>query len=318
MAAHAHHAVISLTMDKPYYISGEVINGTTGIVVSTPIPASAIKIRFKGYEKTHIENTYKDSDGNIHTNVYKDDKTFFNQEVVLYQINQVLPPGTYNYPFQYHLPAGLPGIFFDERREWDGDKVKGMIVYKVKVWLEMPGAGKKKELKKSEKIVISEALCRQITPMHDTKEKGFMFAKGKLKMSYALDKNVFCPGEQIPVKVKVDNESTKKVNHIKIKLMRDLQIRAKGFSKRITEEMNRMEFEGVGEKSAMDKVIPFTVAGNVFPTSLGHLVQCQYHLDIECDVPMAFDLEHHVPVVLALMPSVPMAINLYATYTPIH
>ena len=115
-----------------------------------------MKIRWKGYERTLIENTYLDANGQKQQRKYKEEKEFFKQEAILYAMPQGMPPGHYNYPFFYQLPAGLPGIFFDERKEWDNDKVKAAIVYKVKVFLDVPG----KDLKKTERICISEALCK--------------------------------------------------------------------------------------------------------------------------------------------------------------
>lgn len=246
------------------------------------------------------------------TKRFKQEKTFFKQENVLYMIGALLPPGHYSYPFNFQLPGGLPGIFFDERREWDNDKVKGAIIYKAKVFLDVPG----KDLKKSEKIVISEALCRTPQALHDHKEKGFMFAKGKLRMDYWLAKNVFSPGEPVQVKLRIENDSSKTVKAIKVKLMRDLKIKSEGYVKHITEEISKDTWAGVPEKSTTENVFNFAINPNVFPTTHGSLVECDYHLDIECDVPMAIDLEHHVPIVLVLMPTAPMPISLYATYTP--
>lgn len=42
-------------------------------------------------------------------------------------------PGMYQFPIQFQLPPGLPGVFFDKRRESDGDDIKAAIMYKVKV-----------------------------------------------------------------------------------------------------------------------------------------------------------------------------------------
>eukprot|EP00727_Mastigamoeba_balamuthi_P012795 m51a1_g8138 hypothetical protein (321) ;mRNA; f:16554-18062 len=316
----ADKGTIKLLLDKPYYVAGERVAGTVNIDLMMPVQASAVKIKWTGYERTVIQYTIvetgttneegeTETEAKVETVRVEDENTFFKNEAVLYQINQVIPAGHYNYPFSFQLPASLPGIFFYHRK--CADEVKAAIVYKVKVFLDVPG----KDLKCSQKIVISEAVCRAMTPLHDKKKKRFLLATGKLKMEYWLEKNVFCPDEVVPIKVKVDNESSKKVNHIKAKLMRDLKVKAKGETRTLTEEVSRDTFEGVDKKSELEKVFNFKLP-NVFPSANGKLVQCNYHLDIECDVPMAFDLEHHVPVTIALMPSAPMAIDLYASYTP--
>ena len=67
---------------------------------------------------------------------------FFKQDIILQQFNGgVITPGAYSLPFQYQLPAQLPGVFYDQRKEMDGDKVKGAIMYKVKVCLDIKGSG---------------------------------------------------------------------------------------------------------------------------------------------------------------------------------
>ena len=81
-----------------------------------------------------------------------------------------------------------------------------------------------------------------------------------------MDTNVFLPGSPVPVRVKVDNESSKKVNHLKVKLMRDLKIKAQGFTKNITEEISRDEWPGCGEKSKLEGTYNFAIKPGVFPT----------------------------------------------------
>jgi len=240
-------------------------------------------------------------------------KIFFNQSLILYKIGSTMPPGKYNYPFLYQLPPNLPGAFYDERKEFDGDKIRGAIVYKIKVFLDMPG----KDLKYGQAIVVAEPVMRQIVPISDHQEKGFMFASGKLKMDIVLDKNVFVPGEIIPIKVHIDNESSKVVNSCKVKLMRKVQVRAKHYMKAHTEEVCRQQYEGCPPKTKKDIILSFPFpATQIYPSTRGHLVQCNYYLIIECDVPMAFDLESKPDILIALLPAPGQVINLYSNYMP--
>eukprot|EP01105_Mastigella_eilhardi_P018632 TRINITY_DN4326_c0_g1_i1.p1 TRINITY_DN4326_c0_g1~~TRINITY_DN4326_c0_g1_i1.p1 ORF type:complete len:329 (+),score=93.17 TRINITY_DN4326_c0_g1_i1:39-989(+) len=304
---------LKLLLNKPFYIAGERIDGTVELDLRTSASRAQLKLRWKGYERTLIEEYVLESDGGRKLKKLKDEKTFFKQETVLYDMGTVvMQPGHYSYPFTYQTPPNLPGVFFNEHKELGGGMVKSAIIYKVKVYLDVPG----KDLKKTEKICISEALCRTPQPLHEHKEKGFMLSKGKLKMDYWLPKNVFCPGEPVQVRIQVDNESSKKVNHIKVKLMRDLSVTAGGISRSFSDVLYGEEWPGVGEKSKLENTYNFMIKPDVFPSTNGHLVKCHYHLDMECDVPMAVDLEHHVPIVIVLMPAMGVPINLYASYTP--
>jgi len=315
---HNHAAgSINLALDKPYYLGGEFINGTVDILLTQLVPnVQAVCLKFKGFERTLIENTVMERQGDntkMVTHKYKDEKIFFNQNLVLYKIANNMPPGKYMYPFSYQLPPNLPGVFYDERKEFDGDKIRGAIVYKIKVFLDMPG----KDLKYGQAVIVAEPVMRQIVPMKDHQEKGFLFASGKLKMDVAMDKNVFVPGEIIPIKVHVDNESSKVVNHCKVKLMRTIHVKAKHYHKSHTEEVCRQTYEGCGPKTKRDFILSFPFpAAQIYPSTHGNLVQCKYFLVIECDIPMAFDLESKPDILIALLPAPGQIINLYNNYMP--
>eukprot|EP01113_Clastostelium_recurvatum_P040060 TRINITY_DN618_c0_g1_i5.p1 TRINITY_DN618_c0_g1~~TRINITY_DN618_c0_g1_i5.p1 ORF type:complete len:319 (-),score=84.73 TRINITY_DN618_c0_g1_i5:93-1049(-) len=313
----SHHGSIRFIVDKPYYMGGEQVTGRVEITINHHVhEARAVMVKWKGFERTMVENTVtrQGADGNPVTEVqkFKDEKTFFKDEVMLFSFQgRGLAEGVHTFPFQYNLPPTLPGVFYDERREHDGDKIKGAIVYKVKCWLDMPG----KDIKRTEKIIISEAVTRMPTPIHESNKKSFMFAKGDLKMEVDLPKNVYVPGETLPVHVRVNNESSKKVDALKVKLMRKVIIRAKHFTKEHVHEVHRAKYAGVDKKTDKVETLVFTLANDVYPSTEGHLVRCQYHLDVECDVANAFDLEVHPKITIALMPAPGAPVALYHNYS---
>eukprot|EP00727_Mastigamoeba_balamuthi_P012796 m51a1_g8139 hypothetical protein (204) ;mRNA; f:19361-20199 len=188
-----------------------VCQGAVSICLETPVRATVLRIKWTGVESTQIDRAiYPTSE---QSPIVEEENTFFKNEAVLYQINQTMPAGHYNYPFSFQLPAGLPGRFFDDRKLKNGDRVNVSITYMVKVCLVIPGA---KDLKCSHKIVITGAVVHAMVPLHDKKSKRFLTATGKLKMEFWIDKSVFCPCEVF-----------QKVDHIKVKLMRVLRIRAR-------------------------------------------------------------------------------------------
>jgi len=219
-------------------------------------------------------------------------------------------PGPASFPFSFQLPRDIPGVFFHERKELDGDKIRAAIVYKAKCWLDMPG----KDIKYTEKFVVAEAVAQAVLPVHEENKKSFMFAKGNLKMSVDLIKNVYVPGEVVPIKVSVHNESSKKVEHLKVKLMRTVIIRAKHMKKQQTSELHRQVFDGVAEKSNKDVVLNYPIDPNVFPSADGKLIDCKYHLDVECDVARAIDLEVHPKILIALLPAAGQTVSLFKDY----
>eukprot|EP01112_Ceratiomyxa_fruticulosa_P019128 TRINITY_DN6210_c0_g1_i1.p1 TRINITY_DN6210_c0_g1~~TRINITY_DN6210_c0_g1_i1.p1 ORF type:complete len:368 (+),score=77.97 TRINITY_DN6210_c0_g1_i1:137-1105(+) len=308
---------IFVVVDKPYYLGGEMVTGRVDIVVRRMIPsARSACLQWKGFERALIQNTIQRQNPAGGPPIrekksYLDEKTFFKQQLVLFSFGGAgLAPGNHTFPFQYQLPVDLPGVFYDERRELDGDWIKGAIVYKVKAWLDMPG----KDIKTHQKIVVSEAVTKQIHPLHEENRKSFLFAKGELSMKVDIQKNVFIPGEPIPVAVHVSNTSSKKVEHLKVKLMREVTVRAQGHEKKHVAEVHRKVFPGVDKHETKDQVLLFELAPNIFPSTEGRLVQCRYHLDVECDVAMAIDLEVHPKVTVALLPAMGVPVLIYQNY----
>jgi len=135
-------------------------------------------------------------------------KYFFDSKLVLFEVpnHAILPQGIHCWNFSYTLPPNLPSIFFEKYIEFDGDKIKAAIEYKVKVFVDMPGS----DIKAKEKLIIAELLTQRVMPVAETKVKSFAFVKGKLKFSGEVGKDVFIPGEIIPLHLKVVNETKKK------------------------------------------------------------------------------------------------------------
>jgi len=186
---HQQHpaGTINFSCDKPYYLGGEFVNGNVDINLVQIVPnVQAVCLKLKGFERTRIEQLRSEKRGEQMvwvTDIFKDEKIFFNQTVILYKIGNNMMPGKYTFPFSYQLPPNLPGVFNDQRKD-----VRGAIVYKLKVFLDMPG----KDLKYGQAIIVAEPVMRQIVPIKDHQEKGFIFASGQLKMDVMMEKKCIC------------------------------------------------------------------------------------------------------------------------------
>jgi len=304
-------------LEKPYYLSGEMVVGRVDLDIKEHVHhAKHLMVKWKGFERTLIENltTVATPNGNeIRRDKHKQEHVFFKQDLCLASFHgDNIPPSKGSYPFSFQLPQGIPSVFFDERKEGDGDKIRAAIVYKVKAWLDMKG----KDIKHTANVIVTEAVTKIIHPIHEEKKKSFLLTKGELKMKVDLEKNVFIPGEVIPVKVSIHNETSKNVDAVKVKLMRKVTVRAHAFKKEHLHEVHRMKYEGVHGKSNKDLICNFQLDNRVYPSADGKLVDCEYHLDIECDVAMAFDLEVHPKIKIALLPAAGQPVFIYDSYTP--
>lgn len=307
---------LELVLDKPYYLSGEVVTGRVDLTINKPISfASALKAKWTGFEKTLIENT-RIVDEKPVQDVYKDEIKFFKDVIVLANFNGPVNPGAYTYPLQYQLPTNIPGVFYDKRKESDGDDIKCAVVYKVKIHLDMPG----KDIKKKIHLIVSEAVTQQMKPLHDEVKKGFTLStgRGKLFMTTDVYKNVFIPGEELSIAVDIKNESNKDVNQLKVKLMRKVIVRAKGRTKTDLREVHRQVYPHKIEpkEGKFQGELKFKIPHDVHPSCDGKLIDCKYNFDIECDVPMARDLESHPDITIALLPAPGQPVLLYQNYQP--
>jgi len=182
----------------------------------------------------------------------------------------------------------------------------------LKAYVDMPGS----DIKAKEMLIISELVTQRVMPVAQTKVKSFAFTKGKVQFTAEMGKDVFCPGEIIPLRVKVTNPTAKKVSSVKVKVYRTLVVRAKGFKKTNTKEIVRFKFPGIEKKTDADLVYQLQLPKEVYPSTDGKLVECAYFLDMELDFPMAFDMNVTPKIVLALLPSPSEPIWLWNSYTP--
>jgi len=259
---HNHSAGwVQLAMDKPYYIGGEVIRGTVTLNLHKNIPAHAVKIKWKGSEKTYIENTVDNF-----TTFHVGHKEFFKSETILWQVphqTTVIVAGVYVWNFCFNLPPNLPSSFFEKYIEFDGDKVKGAISYKVKVFVDMPGS----DIKAEEKLIIAEFLSQRVLPVAETKVKSFAFSKGKIQFTGEMGKNVLVPGEIVPIHIKFTNPTSKPVQGIKIKLIRQLSITAKFITKPTSKEMSVWKFPGQASGVDWDGIVEIQLPERIYPSS---------------------------------------------------
>eukprot|EP01099_Mayorella_cantabrigiensis_P006815 TRINITY_DN581_c0_g1_i1.p1 TRINITY_DN581_c0_g1~~TRINITY_DN581_c0_g1_i1.p1 ORF type:complete len:193 (-),score=50.19 TRINITY_DN581_c0_g1_i1:536-1069(-) len=167
---------LKIHFDKPYFHSGELLSGRVKMTIEkTGVKGSEMKLKLKGFEKTYVEHTVHDEHRDPYTDVYKDDKTFFREIIPLadFRTFPEIPPGTWEYPFQFQLPSNLPSVYSRELKEGDGDDVKAAIVYKAKAFIDMPGS----DIKELSHFIIAEPVTKEIKEIKEEKHKSFTFAR---------------------------------------------------------------------------------------------------------------------------------------------
>jgi len=166
-------------------------------------------------------------------------------------------------------------------------------------------------------IIIEPNLkSNQIIPVNYHQEKRFLFAFGKVKMDITFEKPAFYnPGDMITIKLHLDNDSSKTVDACKVKLMRYIKVKAEDLCERHSIEVCRQQYEGCAPESKHIADLTFAIPPNIFPTTHSDQISNSYSLIIECDIPMAFDLESKHDINIALLPK-SGDVKLYTGYLP--
>ncbi|KDO16364.1 hypothetical protein SPRG_18106, partial [Saprolegnia parasitica CBS 223.65] len=99
---------IRVSVDKPHYISGELITGSLQVDVLEPIDCNEIIVIVKGKEKVSWTEHESRTDDHGHEKAVElklsERHKIFNQKLVLFNVEHHISPGQYVYPFQYQLP----------------------------------------------------------------------------------------------------------------------------------------------------------------------------------------------------------------------
>ncbi|KAL0484535.1 hypothetical protein AKO1_011593 [Acrasis kona] len=297
---------INITFDKDVYRPGEMINGAVRLSILRNINAKCLNVKIEGIEFASKLRTEYDDNGGFDPNsheaprAWRDERReIFSEIKALQEFSKKsdLPIGTYDYKFQHLLPTNLPGSFHYMSKNITAD-----VKYRVKVWM---------ELKEGSKVAVEsllnvyEIINRPPRPVVETREKSFVFGgRGKLQIKLNLDKDIFFLGEKMAVKLNVDNQTRKDVSHLRIKLMRTINVKVNDDQGTHVEDVCRTSYPGVKAKTTFNDIVYFDIPANLEsdPTSSGHLCQNLYHLDVECEVARAFDLRIHPKIIIASSP----------------
>merc|ERR1711998_131755 len=148
--------------------------------------------------------------------------------------------------------------------------------------------------------------------MHDQKEEDihccFCFSKGRAGLSVQMDKNVYCPGETAQIIGNVDMSKSKAdLTKMDVDFIRVISLKADGKFKQLRDTISGKDYltEGVKPGEKRDSVyMPLPLTGEVFPSTQGQYLKCEYHVDVNCDISWASDVSMHMPITIVPAPPV--------------
>jgi len=349
VAAWTDKGRLSVMPQKQYYVSGEKVVGVIQAQINQPIPARAIVLHVVGHEK--VEWSMQESRQVLEREAttdrpaeyrtenfvkrFRGKHQFFNQRLELYRINGALQPGNYTFPFEYQLPDGIPGSFYERREKhffvdkfededehgndfYDSDdefafpgrgyvrpEYSALIMYKLKVTIDVNGFFSR-DLHCKVPLVIHEKLNADVQPAFGKTEGTVCLCccvpRGKVFLEAHFDKNAYVPGETAQIVANIKNESTSNLK-MAVKLMRFLTLKTNGWGGRQstwTDTVCQQHYDPVAPKTdSPQRVMPLQLQGqHVVPSTNGNLISCTFRYDVECQIDWAPDIELHMPVTI--------------------
>ncbi|KAG7397632.1 hypothetical protein PHYBOEH_000391 [Phytophthora boehmeriae] len=300
---------IGLAIEKPSYIAGELVRGTIHVDIHAPIECDALVLKATGKEKldfTEVRREIRDGESVEHRYQSSRDKEFFKQKLVIFSTQgQNYEPGRYVYPFQYQLPAELPGAFkLSGYSERDIENLSAKIKYKFKATLDVGGFFAS-DLKADCDLVVHERNFQALIPSEDsvTQDVKFLccFSRGTCQLAVAMDKSVYLSGETAQLQCNISNGSTVEISTMRCRLYQDVKVQlSKGSYRTFSKVMCENAFPGVPPSATLAQPQPLTLApnhsGSLQPSTTGELIACSYRIEIECDIPWCPDVRLHLPV----------------------
>nr|AIG55451.1 secreted protein [Thraustotheca clavata] len=301
---------IVVLIDKPHYISGEIITGSLQVQVLEPIECNEVCVIVSGKEKVSwTENRTENIDGESrqvsHTVI--NGREFFKQKIVLFNVQHHIPVGNYVYPFQYQLPQGLPGCFDNT---YDSG-VHAKIEYSVKGTLCIDGMFTR-DLKSRQKLTVYSQLAGNVSPSYAEKTQTVRlfccFSQGQCHLRVAMDKNMYGPGEVPMINCDIVNQSKKDIRTMRCELIRVVEVYVHGRHRTLTKVICGANFPGVPAGTDLTQPQPFQLNGkDLYPSTRGEFIMCRYHIEVTCDIPWCPDVCLELPIALGAPILVPVA-----------
>ncbi len=311
---------IRFELEQTDYTGGDTVKGMMILELTEQVLARGVRIRCQGREQSRwCTGSGKNSRTHSQTRVFFDDEltVMGKPPLAMGQLMadaikglfskgeyDVLQPGTYEFPFDYKLPPGIPADF-----ESGGSS---KIAYTVKGYVDIP---LKIDLSCTERLTIYETYSSEdICPVSADSTKSFLMDSGNVTLKVFLDRNMFYPGQQVTGTVGVQNDSGKELTAIIGELHRVMNLKAHSSRTSRTEVTQLLSIPQSGVPRGRPKEIPFRFdlpADLYSSVTSSELVKVSYQVVFRLDIPWAVDLRTAVPITVIEEAGVPSGHTLY-------
>ncbi|RUS72755.1 hypothetical protein EGW08_019473 [Elysia chlorotica] len=259
--------VITFSNPSGVFYAGTVLEGCVTVVLKDSMEMRGIRLTFEGGSHVSWTETRETGTGDNKSTehvTYSASEKYFDQEVLLHGIwpsqgrsTTKLPEGVHTFPFQFHLPPGLPSSF---------EAGEGNIRYLIKCKIDKPWKHDHKTKRPFTIIGILD-LNSDLTNsqrVQGIKEKRLCCLcckSGPISVSFHLDQKGFVPGEVIRPMAEISNGSSRKMNKSFVELKMITTLYAEGsthVTNKTVARLTRPSIEGHSEDvwSGEEIVIP--------------------------------------------------------------
>ncbi|CAJ0581039.1 unnamed protein product, partial [Mesorhabditis spiculigera] len=202
------------------YRPGEFVSGTAILRLTEPCTARVVTIKLRGFAKTRWEyrrsSRRHDHTSYSHTDRYGGDIDIARQEVVVWsdQQSEKIPAGMHQFKFQFQLPPSCLPSFEGEY---------GQVRYRLHAEVDRPW-----RFDHDCHLTFTVTTPCDLNLYPELKEPAFhivcektglpLFRRGDVGVEVYMPKKGFVPGETIPVRITIKNESSKDMEKVTLTL----------------------------------------------------------------------------------------------------
>jgi len=284
------------------FFSGSEVSGILVVKVDEPKSYKNIQVTLVG--QAHVSWSESSGSGeNQTTHTYTSNETYINLRVIVWAKEQVptqeLHAGIHNFPFRFQLPARLPSSF-QGTIGWIRYYVEGRI-----------GTGMLKfDHTVKAPITVVEVVDINVsplqTPLRAEKQKTLcclLCASAPITLNVELPRHGFCYGDIIPLKVTLENGSSRRLR-LRAQLLQVIVYTAQGHHRRPQKVVasitsGQLEPRTTSTWNPEDLVVP----GHIKPTlrSCG-IISIEYFLRVSAIITWGLNLTFDMAVIIGNVP----------------
>ncbi|KAJ0391252.1 hypothetical protein P43SY_010635 [Pythium insidiosum] len=183
---------ITISLERKTVLGGDTLVGSIAVTISEAVKVNALLLNVVGKEV--VAYTCPDPRNDDQPRRHHSKRHCLKDKTVVTKIATTLAPGSYSYPFEYHLAEDLPGSFAVSgiNHGVNYQNVCASIEYKAKAVLDVDGI-LGRDLRGSCKFTVHQRFSGPVKPNLDSIRKTVRYLccinKGVIDIAVAMDKN---------------------------------------------------------------------------------------------------------------------------------